>query len=123
MSHFSAVSPVTCKCSVYDVGRNVLNENCKNTIEGEFQFNYEFWDTPGICDNSENRISACQEPGSAFRDNIVFFQYYRKCPGNAKSKNVGKLLNTSHSSAVKIIAVICQPGLRYPSAYADFVDS
>lgn len=70
----------------------MLNENCKNTIEGEFQFNYEYQDFEGICDNSENRISACQEPGSAYRDNIVFFQYYRTCPGNSRSQNIGKTI-------------------------------
>ena len=60
--------------------------NCKNTFEGVFQFNYEWQDNEGICDNSENRIVACQLPGSpGLDDNVRFTQQYKKCPGNQAS--------------------------------------
>ena len=68
--------------------------NCKNTFEGVFQFNYEFQDNPGICDNPENQIKACQEPGSPYEDNVEFTQQYKKCPGNLGSKDQCKFLHT-----------------------------
>lgn len=75
---------------------NLLNVNCKNTFEGYFHFSYEQQDNEGICDNVENRILACQEPGSPYKDNEVFLQEFRKCPGNAGSERKCKLCARSH---------------------------
>lgn len=65
----------------------MLQVNCKNTLEGVYQFHYEFQDNVGICNNPENRLISCQEPGSAYDDNTRIRQYYRTCPGNTRSKN------------------------------------
>ncbi|KAF6035131.1 hypothetical protein EB796_006554 [Bugula neritina] len=64
---------------------NRLDVNCKNTFEGAFQFHYERADNEGICNNPENRILACQSPGSSFKDNFVVKQTFSKCQGNAAS--------------------------------------
>lgn len=71
------------------LGSNRLQVNCKNTFEGIFHFTYEQQNSEGICNNPENRITACQEPGSAFKDNDVFRQVFRKC-SNAASVDLGR---------------------------------
>ncbi|XP_067938193.1 uncharacterized protein [Watersipora subatra] len=62
-----------------------LAVNCKNTFEGVFQFSYEQQSAEGICDNPDSRIFACQEPGSSYKGNQVFQQWFESCPGNAGS--------------------------------------
>lgn len=56
--------------------------NCLTTIEGIYQFSYEVGGSQslgGICDNTENRIEACQNPGATSVDNIMFSMNYAKC--------------------------------------------
>jgi len=71
-------------------GASPKSVNCKNTFEGEFHFDYERKDNEGICDNSENRVQACQEPGSSYKDNDRFTQTFKKCPGNTASVDQSK---------------------------------
>ena len=65
--------------------------NCKNTFEGVYHFTYE-WDVGGggICDSPNSQIMACQEPGSPYVDNQVFFMDYGKCPDVTSSANMRK---------------------------------
>ncbi|KAK2182820.1 hypothetical protein NP493_335g04014 [Ridgeia piscesae] len=62
--------------------------NCKTTFEGMFHFSYEVdYGGGGICDSPRSSIIACQEPGSPYVDNQVFFMNYGKCPAIGSSKN------------------------------------
>ncbi|PVD22670.1 hypothetical protein C0Q70_15925 [Pomacea canaliculata] len=55
--------------------------NCITTFEGVYQFTYEVsWGGGGICDNQDSQIKACQDPGSAYVDNEVFYMTYSRCP-------------------------------------------
>ena len=48
-------------------------------IEGLNQFSYE--ESRGgeaICDNQDSQIKTCQDPGSLFLENVVFYMTYRK---------------------------------------------
>ena len=62
--------------------------NCKNTFEGVYHFTYE-WDLGGggICDSDRSNVIACQEPGSPYVDNEVFYMNYGKCPEVSTSAN------------------------------------
>jgi len=83
--YFNKVIFGFCALLWHIVGGNRLDVNCKNTFEGAFQFHYERADNEGICNNPENRILACQSPGSSFKDNFVVKQTFSKCQGNAAS--------------------------------------
>ncbi|KAK7508265.1 hypothetical protein BaRGS_00000504 [Batillaria attramentaria] len=55
--------------------------NCITTFEGVYQFTYEVsWGGGGICDNLDSQLKACQDPGSPYVDNEVFFMTYARCP-------------------------------------------
>ncbi|XP_076462580.1 uncharacterized protein LOC143294945 [Babylonia areolata] len=61
--------------------QNLQTVNCITTFEGMYQFTYEVsWGGGGICDNLDSQIRACQDPGSAYVDNEVFFMTYARCP-------------------------------------------
>lgn len=63
-------------CSV----QNLKTVNCITTFEGVYQFTYEVaWGGGGICDNLDSQVKACQDPGSAYVDNEVFFMTYARC--------------------------------------------
>lgn len=67
--------------------------NCITTLEGVYQFSYEIFgaDTvAGICNNPNSRIEACQDPGSAYVDNRMFYMNYTKCYGVSTSKDQSK---------------------------------
>ena len=54
--------------------------NCKTTFEGTYHFTYEVdIGGGGICDSSKSVIKACQEPGSSYVDNQVFYMNFSKC--------------------------------------------
>jgi hypothetical protein len=74
-------------CVTYE-GKGLETVNCKNTFEGVYHFTYE-WDEGGggICDSPQSQVVACQEPGSPYVDNQVFFMDYGKCPEVASSAN------------------------------------
>ena len=62
--------------------------NCKTTFEGMFHFSYEVdYGGGGICDSTRSSIIACQEPGSPYVDNQVFYMNYGKCPAIGSSEN------------------------------------
>ncbi|XP_005095831.1 uncharacterized protein LOC101854317 [Aplysia californica] len=62
--------------------------NCIDTWEGVYQFTYEVnWGGGGICDHPDNRLKACQDPGSVYVDNQVFLMTYARCPGVQTSKS------------------------------------
>ncbi len=68
-------------CLFVSKGKGLVTVNCKTTLEGTYHFTYE-WDIGGgsICDHPDNRIQACQEPGSPYVDNEVFMMRFAKCP-------------------------------------------
>lgn len=69
--------------------------NCLTTIEGIYQFSYEVGGTQslgGICDNSKNRIEACQNPGATSVDNTLFSMNYAKCKDVSTSSDQGMYL-------------------------------
>jgi len=69
--------------------------NCKTTFEGMFHFSYEVdYGGGGICDSPRSSIIACQEPGSPYVDNQVFFMNYGKCPAIGSSKNKCTVMST-----------------------------
>ncbi|KAK7100147.1 uncharacterized protein [Littorina saxatilis] len=60
--------------------QNLKTVNCITTFEGVYQFTYEVaWGGGGICDNLDSQVKACQDPGSAYVDNEVFFMTYARC--------------------------------------------
>ncbi|BFY99325.1 hypothetical protein BsWGS_02365 [Bradybaena similaris] len=62
--------------------------NCISTWEGVYQFTYEVdWGGGGICDNKDNLLKACQDPGSPYVDNQVFMITYARCPSVQTSKS------------------------------------
>lgn len=62
-------------------GQDPQPVNCITTFEGVYQFTYEVsWGGGGICDNQDSQIKACQDPGSAYVDNEVFYMTYSRCP-------------------------------------------
>lgn len=70
--------------------RSPIKMNCITTLEGVYQFSYEIFgaDTvAGICNNPNSRIEACQDPGSAYVDNRMFYMNYTKCYGVSTSKD------------------------------------
>ena len=69
-------------------GKTLVVVNCKNTFEGVYHFTYE-WDLGGggICDSDRSNVIACQEPGSPYVDNEVFYMNYGKCPEVSTSAN------------------------------------
>ncbi|XP_061180042.1 uncharacterized protein LOC133188577 [Saccostrea echinata] len=62
--------------------------NCETMFEGLYQFSYEIgMGGGGICDNPDSQIKACQDPGSPYVDNEVFYMTYGRCPDVRTSKN------------------------------------
>ncbi|XP_062575534.1 uncharacterized protein LOC134237464 isoform X1 [Saccostrea cucullata] len=62
--------------------------NCQTMFKGLYQFTYEMdQGGGGICDNPDNQIKACQDPGSRYVDNEVFSMTYASCPNVLASKD------------------------------------
>ncbi|XP_061179601.1 uncharacterized protein LOC133188239 [Saccostrea echinata] len=62
--------------------------NCEVMFKGLYQFSYELSEWGGgVCDNPDNQIKACQEPGSPYINNEVFFMTYARCPNALASKD------------------------------------
>ncbi|GFR94202.1 hypothetical protein ElyMa_004396600 [Elysia marginata] len=62
--------------------------NCISTWEGVYQFSYEVnWGGGGICNNQNSLLKACQDPGSSYQDNHIFFMTYSRCPGVQSSRS------------------------------------
>ena len=67
--------------------------NCKTTFEGIYHFTYEVdLAGGGICDSPKSVIKACQEPGSRYVDNQVFFMNFSKCADVSSSVNESRFL-------------------------------
>lgn len=62
--------------------------NCESMFKGLYQFSYEVEQGDGgICDNPDNQIKACQDPGSRYVDNEVFSMTYGSCPNVLTSRD------------------------------------
>ncbi|GFO36649.1 actin cytoplasmic type 5 [Plakobranchus ocellatus] len=71
--------------------QTLVTVNCISTWEGVYQFSYEVnWGGGGICDNQNSLLKACQDPGSSYQDNHIFFMTYARCPSvqSSRSENV-----------------------------------
>ena len=65
---------------LFPLGQTLVTVNCITTFEGVYQFTYEVsWGGGGICDTQDSQVKACQDPGSAYVDNEVFFMTYSRC--------------------------------------------
>eukprot|EP00105_Crassostrea_gigas_P002310 XP_011414794.2 PREDICTED: uncharacterized protein LOC105319083 [Crassostrea gigas] len=71
--------------------QSLITVNCATTFEGAYQFSYEEDSgSGGICNHPDSQIKACQDPGSRYIDNEVFYMTYRKCLDVPMSRNASK---------------------------------
>ncbi|KAL5016724.1 hypothetical protein ScPMuIL_006313 [Solemya velum] len=65
--------------------------NCITTFEGVYQYTYEVDEGGGgICNSPDSEIKACQDPGSSYVDNQVFYMTYGKCRDVSTSRFIQK---------------------------------
>lgn len=71
--------------------QSLITVNCATPFEGPYQFSYEEDSgSGGICNHPDSQIKACQDPGSRYIDNDVFYMTYRKCLDVPMSRNASK---------------------------------
>lgn len=50
----------------------------------------------GICNSKNSLIKACQEPGSRYKDNQIFYMNFGRCDDVATSRSESKFLQNIH---------------------------